>query len=370
MKNYIINDFLLFEEFCNLKCLYCGGFDKESNNFRAIKNKLYAPSHWHEVVRGNKLSEGIIGSETTLDDLIEIADKILDKTEKNFAYSILKLSGGEIFLSDNIVKFIKKRHKKYQAMQLLTNGVNLKEEQIREISELGNVYFQISLDGITPEANRARFGNELLLKKVLKNIKLISELKMGLEINCVLTKFNTGDLKKFVEYFSKIPGVVIFPRPVRGNPKNELYPDKEQIENFDFLLENHEQYRAVLPPYKYLERVRSILREELRSWNCYVPYFVMSENNYGKISKCTCGTFSGDVADISSAAVSELRMAIKKNGYSHNQRYSTCADCISQYEIFNLLVEGDISGDDVKNIPTFQINGVINSIDKIREDIF
>jgi MoaA/NifB/PqqE/SkfB family radical SAM enzyme len=290
-------------------------------------------------------------------------------TEKNFTYSILKLSGGEIFLSDKIVNFIRKRHKRYDAIQLLTNGINLKEEQIKEVGKFGNVYFQISLDGISSEANRARFSNELLLKKVLKNINLISDLNMGLEINCVLTKFNIDDLKKFVEYFSKIPHVVIFPRPVRGNPKNRLYPDRKQIENFDFLLKNYKKYSAVLPPYKYLERVKLMLREELRRWNCYVPYFVLSENNYGKVSKCTCGSFVENVVDISSANTDEIKMALRKNSYNHKIRYAACIDCISQYEIFNLLVDNEISKDEIKNIPTFQFENVLNSIYKIKEKI-
>ena len=38
---------------------------------------------------------------------------------------------------------------------------------------------------------------------------------MGLEINCVLTKYNTGLFEKMLEYFRGAKNFVIMPRPVR-----------------------------------------------------------------------------------------------------------------------------------------------------------
>ncbi len=55
---------------------------------------------------------------------------------------------------------------------------------------MGNITFQVSVDGITQESNYAKSHSKIITQTVLKNIECMIKESIGVKINCVLTKGN------------------------------------------------------------------------------------------------------------------------------------------------------------------------------------
>lgn len=364
---FIINDFLLFEEFCNLRCDYCGGFYPTEYIFKRKQDRLIYPESWDSIRRANKTLEGILDKTPKISQLFELASKTLEEQNKYFEYPILKLSGGEIFLVKEIMDFVKLMSKRFKAVQLLTNGTLLREAHIRDIAELGNVYIQLSLDGHTLETNRARTKKKGILEKVLRNVEIIQENNMPLEINCVSTKYNIDHLTEFISYMSQYPDIVVFPRTVRGKPAEMLSPETFSMEKFKALIDA--DYSA-LPPKEYMKRLFSLILHEKNNWNCYVPSFVLGTDMYGNLSRCTLCSSSTRLTNILEPDKEILSRFERKTHHNPANEYSSCPNnCIVHYEMFNLYVEDRIREEELTKIPVFRVQGVIEKIRKIKKDI-
>lgn len=169
--------------------------------------------------------------------------KILEKTRKILYADILKISGGEITTNENLVDFINEIHRNYLSIQILTNGFNISEKDIKKYKKMRNISFQISIDGVTKESNYAKSHNVNITEKVLQNIDNMIKEGLGIEINCVLTKYNTDKFLEFLERFKDADNFIIIPRPVRGKPKESLTFSKEQVEVFENVInDNFDKY--------------------------------------------------------------------------------------------------------------------------------
>lgn len=232
---------------------------------------------------------------------------------------------------------------------------------------MGNVYFQISLDGVSGDTNFARNSSDKVVKKILKSIERILEQGMSLEINCVLTKYNTGLFEKMLEYFKDSKNLVIVPRPVRGEPKDTLIFDQEQLKMFkEAVINNYMRYAEILPPKQYLERLVLLMEDGARDWDCYVPFYVLGTNNYGDISTCTC---TGELPRIGNAFNDReniCKVFAEAKNYNPSKRYKACSYCITQYEMFNLYTDGLVGRSDMEKMPSFRIPGVMERIDLIK----
>ncbi len=368
-SEYVFNDQLILDEFCNLKCKYCGGFYPSEFHLKQDSNgKINMPESWKEMIRKNHDLSDRISENPTVGDFFKLAEDVLSKIEQATDYKILKISGGEIFLYKDIVDFIEKIHKKFAAVQLLTNGLTLTSNQITQLRKLGNIYFQISLDGVTGEANFARNGSDKVVKKILNDIEQILEQGMGLEINCVLTKYNTGLFEEMLNYFKDSKNLVIAPRPVRGKPKAALNFSEEQLESFKKIaIKNYQIYANILPSKHYMERLVSLMETGTRKWKCYVPYYVLGANNYGDISTCTCTGELPRIGNIFNESEKIGNIFSKNEGYIPQKKYSACSYCITQYEMLNLYTEDLINRADMEKVPSFRIPGVMDRVDLIKK---
>ena len=246
----------------------------------------------------------------------------------------------------------------------------LTAEKIDQLAELGNVYFQISLDGVSGETNFARNGNNQVVEKIMENIGHILKKGMGLEINCVLTKYNTGLFERMLEYFKGSKNFVIMPRPVRGEPKNTLNFNKDQVNSFKkAVIDNYETHSDILPPKQYLERLIYMMEKEHRNWNCYIPFYVMGVNNYGDVNTCTCTDDLPALGNIFDNAKNISKVFEKYENYTPTSRLKPCSYCITQYEMINLYTDGLISKTEMQKIPSFKIHGVMETIDEIKKKL-
>ncbi|MDO5557556.1 MAG: radical SAM protein [Clostridia bacterium] len=362
----IYQDQRIAEEFCNFKCDYCEGFyptdyclNKDMNGNLKVADEWYDKIDLLPVQAKNHFRNS-----RTMEDFYDLALNVIENS-KNILYAdILKISGGEITTNKKLFDFVKKIHKKYSYIQILTNGFNLTEKEIKEYKKLGNINFQISIDGVTEESNYAKSHSVKVTERVLKNIEFMIKSDIGVEINCVLTKYNTDKFLEFLEKFKDCNNFIIIPRPVRGEPKETLNFSKKQIIDFEkVLIENFEKYVKILPPKAYIMRLIEIMKQDKRSTSCYIPFFVQSIDGYGNLEECPIGLITEKTSNIFELHKKE---DIKYKCFKEN---NLCKNCTNQYEMFNLYVEGKITKEELRKMPSLNSDKIVKNIDEIKVEI-
>ena len=261
---------------------------------------------------------------------------------------------------------MEKIYEEYLSVQILTNGFNLTEDEIKEYKNMGNVSFQVSIDGVTAKSNYAKSHNAKITERVLSNIEYMVKENIGVEINCVLTKYNTDKFLEFLEKFKSANNFIIVPRPVRGEPKDTLNFSEKQVLIFEKVIkENYEKYSKILPPKAYIDRMIEIMKQDKRSTSCYIPFFVQSIDGYGNFEECPIGLITESSNNIFEFQ-NNKNIHIEHHVFEEN---NLCKNCTNQYEMFNLYVEGKITEEELRKMPSLNSDKIISHIDDIKEDI-
>jgi len=361
----IYQDQRVAEEFCNFKCDYCEGFCPSEYNLATDKNgNLKFPEQWYSNM--NNYTEKItkyFDQKRNLDSFYKLFLDALEKTKEVLNTDILKVSGGEITLNRNLIEYVKKIHNNYSKIQILTNGFLLSKDVINECKKLENICFQVSIDGIDYKSNYTKSHFENVTNRVIENIDYMVECGLGVEINCVLTKYNIDYFEKFLQKYKNADNFIIIPRPVRGLPKEVLNFDKIQIEKFEKMINyNYNQYKDIIPSRKYFKRLINIMKNDIRAYKCYIPYFVQSIDGYGNFEDCPIGL----ITDTKFNVLEDNNCQINKKIFDNPK---LCKNCTNQYEMFNLYVEDKIDENDLKKIPSLNSNIIIAHIQKIKKEI-
>ncbi len=370
-RGFVVHDQRIVDEFCNLACDYCEGFAPSPFSFRPDdERRLKMPESWLGMISESPVLTELMPERPRVDDFFALGSRVVSEVAKSTDIKVLKLSGGEITLYDNLVDYVRNVHDEYTAVQILTNGYKLTREQIDDFAEMGNVYFQVSIDGTTKDTNWARTSNPLITQKVVDNITHISNSGMPIEINCVLTQHNTGSFEEMLSTFKDLNDIVIIPRPVRGEPKDVMNFTPEQLKEFrSVALGKYDEYRAILPPKIYLERLIGMMETGARADRCYVPFFVMGVDNYGKAETCSCGPGMPSLGNVLNEPDEVFAQHASFNNYSPDELYDDCGYCMTQYELMNLYIEGAVSAEEMRRIPTYRFDGVIDQIEQTREQL-
>lgn len=361
----IYQDQRVAEEFCNFKCDYCEGFCPSEYNLATDKNgNLKLPEQWYSNM--NNYTEKItkyFDPKRNLDSFYKLFLDALEKTKEVLNTDILKVSGGEITLNRNLIEYVKKIHNNYSKIQILTNGFLLSKDVINKCKKMENICFQVSIDGIDYKSNYTKSHFENVTNRVIENIDYMVECGLGVEINCVLTKYNIDYFEKFLQKYKNADNFIIIPRPVRGLPKEVLNFDKIQIEKFEKMINyNYNQYKDIIPSRKYFERLINIMKNDIRAYKCYIPYFVQSIDGYGNFEDCPIGL----ITDTKFNVLEDNNCQINKKIFDNPK---LCKNCTNQYEMFNLYVEDKIDENDLKKIPSLNSNIIIAHIQKIKKEI-
>lgn len=145
---------------CQLKCKHC--YNKSGNK------------------RENELST---------DELINI----LDQYKKLGGISVM-LTGGEIFLKDNIIELLDYVVSNFLRIVILTNGYFLKEEIFNKLKQYkDNVAIQISIDGLEENHDFVR-GVVGAYCNSIQNIKKLTDAGLTVSVSCTLNEKNRNDI--------------------------------------------------------------------------------------------------------------------------------------------------------------------------------
>lgn len=367
-QRIIYQDQRVAEEFCNFRCDYCEGLCPSGYSLsKDEKGNLKVPNEWYDKIQMLPIeAKRYFKQGRKMENFYDLALEVIQKTRNILYTDILKISGGEVTTNKELLNFIKKIHKNYLSIQILTNGFNLEEQEIKEYKKMENVTFQVSIDGATAESNYAKSHNSKITERVLQNIEYMIREEIGVEINCVLTKYNTDKLLPFFEKFKNANNFIIIPRPVRGEAMTTLNFSKKQILDFEKMIyERFDEYSNILPPIEYINRLIKIMKEDKRYTECYIPFFVQSIDGYGNFEECPIGLIAESNYNIYESKNSS-DVLIKHRIFNDN---SLCNNCTNQYEMFNLYVEGKITKEELKKIPSLNSEEIIKHIGEIKEEI-
>mgnify|MGYP000793239658 CR=1 FL=1 len=337
-----INDFVVKENLCNMRCKYC---------------LTQTSTFVEEIFKSNCL---VYEKNSKLKDNM---DKVTEEINREFNISILKISGGEILMVEGILDYIKKHASKYKKVQLLTNGMLLSPMFLTELKKIENVCIQISIDHHTIEGNGYRTSKYAHLKKILDNLDYAVQLGFEIEINCVLHNKNTHLLLNYVQYLSKYaPNILLLPFPIRGQYKDNFYPQKEQLQGVEEVINQYDLYKEILPPKIYLEYLLRFLNSGKREIPCVLPQVAIGSFDDGRITPCANYWFTslGNIMVENSKKVFNKvnTHSIYRALSSERCRPNECNQCFTPWEIINLYCLGKLSVEDLKKIPLYSFQGL------------
>lgn len=347
-NKYLVNDFVVAEEYCNMNCSYC------LTNISDFKEKHKNAEKRTKYILNYKKNEKLRSKINNVSDVITT----------NFNVAILKISGGEILMVKEILEYIKIQAKNYKVVQLLTNGLLLNEQMLQELKKIDNICIQLSIDHHTPEGNAYRTKDKRLLSNILNNIDAIVKYGIPLEINCVLTDKNTMIINEFANYLLKYKNnkVMLFPFPVRGVNRDFFYPKAEQFIGIEKLIENYDKYKDIMAPKVYLEYLYNFLKIGQRDIRCVIPALTIGTFDDGTVTPCPNYWFS----TLGNLLEENMVDTVKKIGsdkiyrllLNTNNKIKECRKCFTPWETLNLYFAGILSMDELCASPLYSFEGV------------
>lgn len=127
----------------------------------------------------------------------EIKD-ILDQL-KNEGTFILTLTGGEIFLRDDIFEIIQYAKLKQFILKIYTNATLLHQKEIKLLKKLNPYDIHISVYGTTSKIHDAITQVEGSFKKTIETIKKLKKEGLKIKLKCPLMKQNIKNYKKIIK---------------------------------------------------------------------------------------------------------------------------------------------------------------------------
>ena len=347
-----INDLVVKEDVCNMRCKYCltGTSEfKDNESVKVQKNSLV-------YTDGSELKKKI--------------DAVTERIFDAFGISILKISGGEILLIKEIMDYIRKHAPKYKKVQLLTNGVLLTPDLLSQLKEIENICLQISIDHHTVEGNEYRTSTHKKLQRILNNLDHAAQSGIPVEINCVLHDKNTHILNGFVDYLMKYKGhVTLFPFPVRGKNKYNFYPTANQLFGIEEVIKRYPEYQEILPPKAYLEYLLRFLQSGKRETPCIFPKIAIGSFDDGNITPCANYWFAslGNILnEVPQVVLKKVNTEKIYDILTHDRyRPAECTQCFTPWEILNLYAIGELSIFDLKRLPLYSFDGLEDSLSEI-----
>jgi mycofactocin radical SAM maturase len=159
----------------------------------------------------------------------------------------VNFGGGEPFLHKGFTELLKYAHEKGLVTCVSTNGLLIDDGIAKLLSGLKMLYLQVSLDGATPEVND-RIRGTGTYEKVLRALESLARHDVPFSINTVLTRLSFPQLEVLrdlaKDYGAELRVSRFRPSGRGKRSKDDLGPDKDQLEAFAEWLEWHDMVRT------------------------------------------------------------------------------------------------------------------------------
>lgn len=325
---FLMNDMVIEEQLCQMKCSYC--LTEEYNLLMAVPDARLRlttdrRSDWHQV---------------------------LDAYHEHVDSPVLRLSGGEFFWLRGSTEFVAECSRRYETVQVITNGVFLNPQRLEALAALGNCQLNISLDGHTLELNRHRLPEKQhrLHDVIMKNLDAAVKIGLRVEIQSVLTDANVHGQVAFAEFLrERYDGrVMLYFFPVRGDTAKRMGPPPGP--HLDPLLESYDEFAGVLPPRAYVAHMVDQLRQNVRTLPCYITATMVQLFGQGDVSACPHAWVKpmGNITRNVPLVIEEYGRHQHYDLFMQQRpRFSFCKTCATPSDVINLYFLDRISDEEI-----------------------
>ena len=176
---------------------------------------------------GSNFYQNLMGT-TPVNMPIELIRKIIDEAALHFPKTKIGYAFTEPLIYPHLIESLHYANQKKLYTSITTNALTLKLKA-KDICEAGLNDIFISLDGPEEIHNQIR-GNKSSFQKAIEGIGelLKYDLRPDISIFCVITEWNIGHLKEFVELFKQLPIIQL------GFMHTNFTPD--------FIVQKHNQF--------------------------------------------------------------------------------------------------------------------------------
>ncbi len=154
----------------------------------------------------------------------------------------IHFGGGEPFIYPGIWKVLERCTERGLVMCVSTNGTLITQERARRLRQFAPLYFQVSLDGGTPQTNDSIRGKGVF-QRALRGLELLAAEGHSLTVNCVLTRGSFYELDRLYEiaasFNAKLRVTRLRPSGRGQNVWADLHPTQEQYREFAGWLAEH-----------------------------------------------------------------------------------------------------------------------------------
>lgn len=324
----LMNDMVIEEQLCQMRCAYCLTedfnllMDVPDARLRLTTDKR---ADWHAV---------------------------LDAYHEHVDAPVLRLSGGEFFWLKGSTEFVQECSRRYETVQVITNGVFLNPQRIEALAALGNCNLNISLDGHTLELNRHRLPPKQakLHDTIMHNLGEAVRAGIRVEIQSVLTDANYDGQVAFAEFLREhYDGrVMLYFFPVRGDNFKRMGPPLG--DHLDPLAERYDEFSGVLPPRAYVEHMAEQLKTNTRTLPCYITATMAQLFGQGNISACPHAW----VAPMGNVTADRRLLLDQYGSHQHydlfmhdRPRFEFCKTCATPSDVVNLYFLGRVSAAEI-----------------------
>lgn len=154
----------------------------------------------------------------------------------------IHFGGGEPFIYPGIWKVLERCTERELVMCISTNGTLITAERARRLKQFDPLYFQVSLDGGTPQTNDSIRGKGVF-DRAMRGLEFLAAEKHSLTVNSVLTRYSFYELDLLYEIAASFDAKL---RVTRLRPSGrgqdvwaDLHPTQEQYSAFTHWLISH-----------------------------------------------------------------------------------------------------------------------------------
>ncbi len=330
---YLMNDFVVQEHVCNLRCTYCLNFENEN---------LKDGEPWKPTERIDLKAETYGWRR---------ARRMLDLCRQRGDAPILRLAGGEIMAIGGALDFLEEIAGEWERVQVLTNATFLRKD-IDRLARWPTLNLCCSVDGHTAELNALRTPRENWAERIVDGLLAAVEAGIPVEVYTVLTHHNTHAIHEFARYLldlDRSADVRLLPFPVRGEVARTMAPKASQVEAVERLLDDYETLAEILPPRGYVERLVEICGSGVRRHRCRVPLSFLQTFDDGVVASCSNCWASplGNLLEEDRVLEQVGEATIHKLFLRDPPRFPFCRGCFTPFDVVNVFLDGDCTLDEI-----------------------
>ena len=350
---YLLNDFVVQEHVCNLRCTYCLNFENEN---------LKGGTPWVPLERINLKPDGKGWHR---------AHQVLESCRESADAPILRLAGGEIMAIPGGLDFIEQVAPDWERIQVLTNATFLQKD-IGRLAAIPSLNLCCSVDGHTAELNAQRTPVKNWAQRIIDGLLAAVQAGVPVEVYMVLTEHNVEAVYDFACYLAELPrrgDLRLLPFPVRGDVAKRMGPRKQQYMSLARLVDEYDQFAAILAPRAYMTRLLDFCLAGRRTFRCRVPLSFMQTFDDGVVASCSNCWASplGNLLDNKAVFTQVGQATIHKLFLRDPPKFPFCKGCFTPFDVVNVYLDGECSLDDIAGMDLYSSRGVRERLQRLRE---